>query len=73
MNSSMLLLIRFVFRNVTIVFQDGRIHVYREKRIVAEYEIRDLYLSPNVVFRRIKMDVEKNEMFACGIYDSSFI
>ena len=50
--------IGFVFGNATIVFENGRIHVYREKRIISEYAIQDFYHSPNAVFRRIKMEVE---------------
>ncbi len=47
--------------------------MYIEKRELWLSMKFERYLSPNAVFRRIKMEVEKNEMFACGIYDSSFI
>ncbi len=43
--------IGFVFENAMIVFEDGKIHVYRNKKVAAEYDILDFSRSPNAVFR----------------------
>ena len=50
--------IGFIFGDATIVFEDGRIHVYRDKRVIAEHEILDVSRSPNAVFRSIKEELE---------------
>jgi hypothetical protein len=43
--------IGFIFGDATIVFEGGKIHVYRGKKVSAEYEIQDFNRSPNAVFR----------------------
>ena len=50
--------IGFIFGDATIVFEDGKIHVYRDKRIIAEHDILDFSRSPNAVFRNLKAELE---------------
>ena len=50
--------IGFVFGDATVVFEDGKIHVYRDKKVTAEYEIQDFSRSPNAVFRIIKAELQ---------------
>ncbi len=45
--------IGFVFGDATIIFEDGKIHVYRNKKIVAEYDIQEFSRFPNAVFRNV--------------------
>lgn len=44
----------FVFEGSTIIFEDGKIHVYRNKTICDEFDIRDFSHAPNAVFRNIR-------------------
>lgn len=44
----------FVFEGSTIVFEEGKIHVYRNKKICDEYDIREFSHTPNAVFRSIQ-------------------
>lgn len=46
--------IGFVFNNATIIFEEGKIHVYRDHKICAEYAIKDFNRSPNAVFRNLQ-------------------
>ena len=46
--------IGFVFNDATIIFEEGKIHVYRDQKICAEYEINDFSRSPNAVFRNLQ-------------------
>ena len=50
--------IGFVFGDATVVFEDGKIHVYRDKKIVADYDILDFSRFPSAVFRSIKAEME---------------
>ncbi|MCR5089934.1 MAG: restriction endonuclease-like protein [Oscillospiraceae bacterium] len=50
--------IGFVFGDSTIIFEDGKIHVYRDKKVIAEHDILDFSRSPNAVFRNIKAEME---------------
>ena len=45
--------IGFVFGDATIVFEDGKIHVYKNKMIIAEYDIKEFSRAPNAIFRNI--------------------
>ena len=45
--------IGFKYGGTTIVFEDGKILVYQNKKILTEYAIRDFSRSPNAVFRNI--------------------
>ena len=49
--------IGFVFGGSTIVFEEGKIHVYCDKKIRAEYDIQDFSHSPNAVFRNIQKTI----------------
>lgn len=49
--------IGFVFGDVTIAFEDGKIHVYRDKKIRAEYEIQSFSHTPNAIFRSIYKEI----------------
>ena len=49
--------IGFVFGNATIVFEDGKIRVYREKKIITEYEIQDFCRTPNAVFKEVLQSI----------------
>ena len=44
----------FVFEGATIIFEEGKIHVYRNKKICDEFDIRDFSHTPNAVFRNIQ-------------------
>ena len=44
----------FVFEGSTIIFEEGKIHVYRDKKICDEFDIRDFSHTPNAVFRNIQ-------------------
>jgi predicted component of viral defense system (DUF524 family) len=44
----------FVFEGATIIFEEGKIHVYRNKKICDEFDIRDFSHAPNAVFRSIQ-------------------
>ncbi len=46
--------IGFTINNSTIIFEDGKIHIYHDKAIRAEYEIKEFSRTPNAVFRRIQ-------------------
>ena len=46
--------IGFVYGDSTIIFEDGKIHIYRNKKICDEYKIQDFSHSPNAVFRNIQ-------------------
>ena len=50
--------IGFIFGDATIIFEDGKIRVYRDKKVSAEYEIHDFSRAPNAVFRNIKAEVD---------------
>ena len=50
--------IGFVFGNATIIFEDGKIHIYRDKKVCAEYEIQDFSRAPNAVFRSIRAELD---------------
>lgn len=43
--------IGFIFGDATIAFEDGKIHVYRDKRVISEHDISDFSRAPNAVFR----------------------
>lgn len=45
--------IGFVFGDATIVFEDGKNHVYKNKMIIAEYDIKEFSRAPNAIFRNI--------------------
>lgn len=45
--------IGFVFGKSTVVFEDGKIHIYQGKKICAEYSIKDFSKTPNAVSRNI--------------------
>jgi len=53
--------IGFRFDNALVVFEDGEIHIFKEGRLIAKYDISDFTRHPNAVFRRIK-----NEMCGAG-------
>jgi hypothetical protein len=44
----------FIYNDSTVLFDDGSIDVYRDKRPVAKYSVEEFSRSPNAVFRRIK-------------------
>ena len=46
--------IGFTINNSKIIFEDGKIHIYHDKSIRAEYEIKEFSRTPNAVFRRIQ-------------------
>ena len=58
--------IGFVFGDATIIFEDGKIHVYKDKRICAEYDIRAFSRSPNAVFRDLQSSILQSEMINAG-------
>ncbi|MBR3721590.1 MAG: DUF3578 domain-containing protein, partial [Selenomonadaceae bacterium] len=41
-------------RQIWYRFEEGKIHVYRDQKICAEYEINDFSRSPNAVFRNLQ-------------------
>ena len=47
----------FTFRDARIVFEDGKIHIYRDNTVSGEYDISDFSKSPNAVFRRIQRNL----------------
>ena len=49
--------IGFTINNSTIIFEDGKIHIYHDKAIRAEYEIKEFSRTPNAVFRRIQNSI----------------
>ncbi|MCR5090778.1 MAG: restriction endonuclease-like protein [Oscillospiraceae bacterium] len=49
--------IGFVFGDAMIAFEDGKIRVYRDKRVSAEYEIQDFTRAPNAVFRSLQQSL----------------
>ena len=49
--------IGFKFNDSLVVFENGKICVYKHKRICARYDVIDFNRSPNAVFRRIKKDI----------------
>ena len=46
--------IGFVFGDATIVFEEGKIHVYRNRKVIDEHEIQQFNRTPNAVFRLIR-------------------
>ncbi len=54
--------IGFTFGDATIIFEDGKIHIYRNKIVCAEYEIQDFNRAPNSVFRCIQ------KLLSDGVY-----
>lgn len=46
--------IGFIFEGSTIIFEDGKIHIYRNKTICAEFDINTFSHTPNAVFRNIQ-------------------
>ncbi len=49
--------IGFTINNSTIIFEDGKIHIYHDKSIRAEYEIKEFSRTPNAVFWRIQNSI----------------
>jgi len=47
----------FKFNNVFVVFENGKILVYKNQGILAVYDVKDFTRSPNAVFRRIRKDI----------------
>ncbi len=45
--------IGFVFGDASIIFEEGKIHVYRSSKLCDEYEIQHFSRSPNAVFRNV--------------------
>ena len=45
--------IGFVFGDATIVFEEGKIHVYRNRKVIDEHAIQEFNRTPNAVFRLI--------------------
>ena len=48
----------FVFKDSMVVFEDGKIHVYRNNTISGEFDITDFSKSPNAIFRRIQRRIK---------------
>ena len=48
----------FAFKDARIIFEDGKIHVYRDSAVRGEYDISDFSKSPSAVLRRIKRNLE---------------
>ena len=46
--------IGFFFKSAMVVFEEGKIHVYRNNKVCAEYDIQDFSKTPSAVFRSIK-------------------
>ena len=44
----------FAFKDARIIFEDGKIHIYRNNTVSGEFEISDFSKNPNAVFRRIQ-------------------
>lgn len=47
----------FEFKDARIIFEDGKIHIYRNNTVSGEFEISDFSKSPNAVFRRIQRNL----------------
>ncbi|HBN84059.1 MAG TPA: hypothetical protein DDZ89_09465, partial [Clostridiales bacterium] len=52
----------FKFNNSLVLFEDGKIRVYKDKRVCAEYEIKEFTKSPNAVFRRMMKEVNRHDV-----------
>lgn len=50
--------IGFIFGNATIVFENGRIHVYKKKEIISDYAIQDYFIHQTQSLD-VKMEVEQ--------------
>lgn len=49
--------IGFVFNDSTIIFEEGKINVYRDHEVCAEYEIKEFSRLPNMVFRNLQQSL----------------
>lgn len=47
----------FKFNNALVVFEGGKILVYKNREILAVYDVKDFTRSPNAVFRRLRKDI----------------
>ncbi len=47
----------FLFGKNLIIFEFGKIHVYRDNRLFREYDIKEFSRKPNTVFRRIQTEI----------------
>ena len=49
----------FSFNDARIIFEEGKIRVYRNKTVTGEFDVSDFSRSPNAVFRRIKNKISE--------------
>jgi len=47
----------FVHKNSLIIFYNGSIDIYRNKKLIAKYGVDEFSRAPNAVFRRIKKEL----------------
>ena len=52
--------IGFIFGDASVVFEDGKIRVYKENGIREEYSIPAFSRAPNAIFRKILSALKEN-------------
>ena len=52
----------FQFNDFMLSFNEGKILVSKDKKIIARYDITDFSRSPNAVFRRMQKDMKENSV-----------
>ena len=48
----------FAFNDSRIIFEDGKINVYRNNKVSGQYDISDFSKHPNSVFRRLQENLK---------------